>query len=45
MRSSIRQLRARESMLCDSIIEGEEIRDASDMKALVNKEWQMSLFD
>ena len=32
-------------ILCDSIIEGEEIRDTSDMKALVNKEWQMSLFD
>ncbi len=32
-------------ILCDVISDGEEVKDASDMKSWVDKEWQMSFFD
>ena len=45
VRRSLEKYDPKSPLLCDSLKEGEEVKDAADMKALVVKSGQLTLFD
>jgi len=45
VKRSLEKYDPKSPILCDSLKEGEEVKDAADMKKLVIKNGQMSLFD